>query len=323
MNEFYEMLDGSFIQWIEEIWDIRIQGVRGDLDIQGSPERTLSRVAVEDHQGRIFILEKFALGKLENRQRIAVALERLNGRGLSQALGGMVGKKDRILNVYKDGAYQITPFIPGSTLARPHWLDSPEIGKSLADFLIQMKSIPDSLTMDLGFDHFDIKPYIQGLFKGMENHDPKRARQYLPFWEFLNSGFMDRRKGLRFTFCHGDFHPLNIIWDNHRLQAVIDWEFAGFKPDIYDAANLVGCAGIEHPQGLVGPMVITFLHEIRKSGIICPGSWGWFLEYVLALRFAWLSEWLRKEDTQMLETEAAFMEILIRHRADLREAWEI
>ena len=43
------------------------------------------------------------------------------------------------------------------------------------------------------------------------------------------------------AFAHGDYHPLNVIWTKAGIAAVIDWEFSGLKPEMYDAAILVGC----------------------------------------------------------------------------------
>lgn len=71
---------------------------------------------------------------------------------------------------------------------------------------------------------------------------------------------------LPLSFCHGDLHPLNVIWYQDRIKAVIDWEFTGMNPDIYDAANLVGCAGIENPNGLGMSMVKTFLVALGLNG---------------------------------------------------------
>ncbi len=157
----------------------------------------------------------------------------------------------------------------------------------------------------------------------MKAHEPKMYDRYSPFLEFLEQEFMDAHHGLPQKFCHGDFHPLNVLWDQNRIRAVIDWEFTGLKPDCYDAANLVGCAGIENPEGLGMPMVTTFLRKIRKAGIISPIGWQYFPEYILALRFAWLSEWLRKKDREMLKLEAAYMGLLIQHMEELRSIWEI
>jgi hypothetical protein len=39
-------------------WNINIACVHGDIAIQGSPERSLWRVVVEDTEGRWFVLEK-------------------------------------------------------------------------------------------------------------------------------------------------------------------------------------------------------------------------------------------------------------------------
>ncbi len=71
------------------------------------------------------------------------------------------------------------------------------------------------------------------------------------------------------------------------------------------------------------PMVTTFLRQIKSADIISPIGWQYFPEYILALRFAWLSEWLRKKDRQMLKLEADYMGVLIRHMEELRSIWEI
>ena len=134
--------------------------------------------------------------------------------------------------------------------------------------------------------------------------------------------FMDIHDKLKISFCHGDLHPLNVIWHHDQIRAVIDWEFTGMKPDIYDAANLVGCAGIEDPNGLGMPMVMTFLNHILRKNLFSKTEWRFFPEYVLALRFAWLSEWLRKKDEEMIEMEEAYMGILLDNMDILRKEWE-
>jgi len=40
------------------------------------------------------------------------------------------------------------------------------------------------------------------------------------------------------AFCHGDYHPMNIIWSADDIKCVIDWEFSEYKSEIYDAANI-------------------------------------------------------------------------------------
>ena len=157
----------------------------------------------------------------------------------------------------------------------------------------------------------------------MKIYDNSIYKKYLPFLAFLEKEFMDIHDKLPICFCHGDLHPLNVIWNHDQIRAVIDWEFAGMKPDLYDAANLVGCAGIENPDGLGMPMVMTFIKEMQCKDIFSEMTWQFFPEYLLALRFAWLSEWLRRKDKQMLEMEEAYMGILVDNMDVLRQGWGI
>ena len=324
MKEFCEIGQRAFLPWLEKEWGIGFSRVVENVDIQGSPERTLARCVVEDGQGNRFLVEKFPWKKGRARESIARALILFRKQGLSQATGGIPATQGKCLLSFGEALFQVTPFLEGTPLPRPQWLMSGSRGQAMGDFLNRMGACAQISSKALEFPSFRLGPYIQKLAKEMAEHHPQRFRQYLPFIQFLDQGFMVAEKALPMGFCHGDFHPLNIIWEGGEIKGVIDWEFAGFKPLVYDAANLIGCAGIEHPeQGLVGPMALAFLHEIRRSPIMVPACREWFLEYVLALRFAWLSEWLRNEDEEMLENEAAFMAILLKYREDLRDSWNL
>jgi len=323
LNELFEIANLDFLQWLKDNWEILFKRVRRDFDIQGSPERTLSRAVIEDRKGRLFLLEKFSKEKFFSRQKVAQTIAHLNTNGLIQALGGERTINKEFLPFFQENCFQVSPFLDSSGIERPEWLASSQIGKNMALFLIQMANASSSFPTEISLDHFSIKAYIYKLFTDMKKHNIVMYDRYSPFLGFLEQGFMDVHDRLPLKFSHGDFHPLNVIWDHHRIKAVIDWEFLGFKPDIYDSANLVGCAGIENPEGLAMPMVTTFLREIRAAKIISSEGWQYFPEYILAVRFAWLSEWLRKKDQEMLEMEAAFMDILIKNIKDLRYIWEI
>lgn len=118
-------------------------------------------------------------------------------------------------------------------------------------------------------------------------------------------------------FCHGDFHPLNIIWGKSDIRAVIDWEFCGIKPEIYDLANLLGCLGMEDPRSLTGPFAGRLLHWLKQARCFKDASWRALPDLILAIRFAWLSEWLRKKDRPMIRLEADYLALLLKHRATL------
>jgi homoserine kinase type II len=113
----------------------------------------------------------------------------------------------------------------------------------------------------------------------------------------------------------GTLHPINIIWGNRSIRAVIDWEFCGTKPEIYDLANLLGCLGVENPQSLDGPFVHQVIRRMRTIRRILWPELGALPDMMLAIRFAWLSEWLRKDDLPMIRLEADYMALLLEHRS--------
>ncbi|MCK5837493.1 MAG: hypothetical protein KAH09_09525, partial [Desulfobacula sp.] len=78
MQEFFDQNKEDFIKWLRLQWDIEFKCVRSDVDIQGSPERTLSRAVIEDTKNNLFFFEKFSQTKLKLRQNVAKAIEYLN-----------------------------------------------------------------------------------------------------------------------------------------------------------------------------------------------------------------------------------------------------
>ena len=48
----------------------------------------------------------------------------------------------------------------------------------------------------------------------------------------------------------------------------------------------------------------------QEKKFLSKFSLNYLTDFVLALRFAWLSEWLRKDDEEMLELELVYWEIL-------------
>lgn len=86
-----------------------------------------------------------------------------------------------------------------------------------------------------------------------------------PTGNFLEKHFIRAHDSLPACYCHGDFYALNVIWSDVGINAVIDWEFSGIKPKIYDIANMIGCIEIENPEALAGPLVIDFIHRLKNS----------------------------------------------------------
>lgn len=321
MQEFFDSTRLEFLEWIKSQWGITCLDIRTDIEIQGSPERALSRAVFQDQDSRLFLIEKFTKNKFAVRDRVARAVDYLNARGFTQALAPLKTRMAEFLPFYKGACFQISPFLSGTLLKRPDYLDSSVMGKNFAKVLIHLSEASKGLSSVVSFPSFSIIAYIEKLFYDMKTHDRSLFEQFFPVLKFLESGFFQIHNRLPICFCHGDIHPLNIIWENHSIKAVIDWEFAGMKPDLYDAANLVGCAGIENPSGLGMDMVMGFLKAMKETQVISKVSWQIFPEYILALRFAWLSEWLRKKDHEMIDTEYAYMRILMDHMKEIKAAY--
>jgi len=329
LQEFYKedqvlFIDQNvFIEWINSQWNIDFHHLCEDVDIQGSPERTIARAVIQDTSGNRFLIESFNREKYQLRLNVAKAVFYLNENGLKKALAYKKSKDGSFLPFYKNHCYQVSDFLDSTGVKQPDYLESPIMGESFSQFLIQLEHSSINITDDLSFEPFSIKAYIYQLFKQMKIHDTRVYDAFSPVLEFLEKQFMDIHDQLPLSYCHGDLHPLNVIWDGDHIKAVIDWEFTGIKPDIYDVANLVGCAGIENPNGLGMPMVMSFIHQIQEHSLYSDNGWQFLPEYMLALRFAWLSEWLRKKDQEMIEMESAYMNILMKNTDILRLGWKI
>jgi homoserine kinase type II len=139
----------------------------------------------------------------------------------------------------------------------------------------------------------------------------------------MEKEFLSVHDQLPVRFCHGDYHPLNVIWSEKGINAVIDWEFLGYKPEIYDIAMMIGCLGMEKPQSLTGDLVFGFLERLKESGLIAEISWSILFPFVLALRFAWLSDWLKRSDPEMIDLEAVYINLLLDNREIFTRSWEI
>jgi len=78
---------------------------------------------------------------------------------------------------------------------------------------------------------------------------------------------------------------------------------------------------MEDPEALAGPMALAFIGELRASGRFDASVFAVLPEFVTALRFAWLSDWLRKKDGDMVEMETDYLNLLHGSREELRLAW--
>jgi len=318
------MYAADLLKEVCRYWGLTLHRICPEIDIAGSPERCDFRVVVEDNRHRLFILENISSKVVGHKRRIIKTLEYLHSRKMPGIRPYVpVSNEECIANHQDDTYWQLAPYIEGIPLKRPEYIFDRWRGNVLADFLINLRKesvdIPD-------FDRsrtFSIKDYIYDMRGKLNHHEPALYKKIQAIIGFLEDKFMGVHAELPACFCHGDYHPLNVIWSESGINAVIDWEFLGFKPEVYDAANLVGCIGIENPQGLLGDFVYDFIQKLRESGLFKDISWQYFLEFMVALRFGWLSEWLRKSDTEMIDLELVYMNLLLDNRQTLQKSWKI
>ncbi len=86
---------------------------------------------------------------------------------------------------------------------------------------------------------------------------------------------------------------------------------------------MIGCLGMEKPQSLTGDLVFEFVKHLKESGLIAEKSWASLFEFVLALRFAWLSDWLKRSDLEMIDLEAVYIQLLLDNREIFIRSWGI
>lgn len=314
-------LSNDLLLKISENWGLDFRKVRTDIDIAGSPERILSRYVVEDSSGQLYLLEKIPPDKLKNKLRIIRTLEFLKKKGTEFISSYIPCKSGKHISICNFEEWQLCPFVQGIQLDRPGYAFEGWRGREMADFLLDLRKNSEGISLWDKTDVFSIKKYIRKLHKDIKQNAPQYEPRFSPVIDFLEKKFMKKHDRLPVCFCHGDYHPLNIIWGKNRILSVIDWEFAGFKPETYDMANLMGCVGMEDPRSLTGDLACEFIQRIKKSGLISQSGWDCLIEFMIAIRFGWLSEWLRKSDTEMIRLEEVYMTLLMNNIDSLKNQW--
>jgi homoserine kinase type II len=306
---------------VADRWNVRLKKLRHDISIQGSPERSVFRVVIEDENGKLFVLVQVPSKSRDLKRKIAGIIDFLSEKNLARIQTYLADEKGKHVIKYKNGFWQMIPFVPGVLLDRGKYMYEKWRGPVLADFLIELRR----KSLDLPFldpsKAFSLKDYVYKLIREINLFNKDIKDEIKDIDSFLKKKFMPAYEKLPVAFCHGDYHPLNIIWSADDIKCVIDWEFSGCKSEIYDAANLIGCVGVEDPQSLTGDLVKSFIADMKRAKIISNISWKYLVEFIIALRFAWLSEWLRRRDTEMIRLELDYMRLLIENKSSLQKAW--
>jgi homoserine kinase type II len=320
-NRGTHLFSREFLKAVAEIWNVKLKKLHRNIPIQGSPERSIFRVVLEDRNGRFFVLEQIHPQYLEHKKQIAATLDFLVKENLARVQSYLADEKGNHVIKYKNDFWQISPFVQGDELNRGKYIYEKWRGHALAAFIIELRRKSQGLSFADSRSVFSLKNYVYKLTREINLYNKDIRDEIKRVVSFLEKDFMPVYEKLPVAFCQGDYHPLNVIWFADNIKCVIDWEFCGFKSELYDAANLIGCIGVEDPQSLMGDLVKSFIADLKKAKIIYKKSWKYLVEFIVALRFAWLAEWLRRKDTEMIRLELDYMRLLIDNKNILQKAW--
>jgi homoserine kinase type II len=308
------------LQKILNFWDIKLLKTRDDFIIAGSPERIDFRVVLESKDNNLYLLENFSQKILETKNKIIDVLSFLENNDLQKTNNYIKNKNNEYIFEDDGKFWQIQKFIIGNELDRINYIFEEWRGEALAKWLIDFKDKSKDIRIK-DQKIFSLKDYVYQIYQDVRNNDPEIVPRLKPIIDFLESDFMDNYHKLPIAFCHGDYHPLNVIWSKNNIKTVIDWEFCGYKSEIYDIANMVSCVGMENPECLNQGLIMGFIQEIKSSKVIEEISWKYLLNFMIAIRFAWLAEWLRKKIPEMIDLELTYMHLLKDNHQDLNNTW--
>jgi homoserine kinase type II len=317
------MIKDHVIQEVLRLWGLQLRKIREDIQIAGSPDRCLFRTVIEDRGGRVYVLENLEAEYIPHKKNIVRALSYLSEMGLTEVRSYLPLGKEKHIATWQNQYWQVSPYVDGVPLIRPEYAFEGWRGPVLADFLIDLWKNSEDVPFFDRKQPFSIISFNRDFLGKIKFREPDLFDRVRPAVDFLEKEFEDVHDDLPVRFCHGDYHPLNVIWSDTGINAVIDWEFLGYKPEIYDISMMIGCLGMEKPQSLTGNLVFEFVKRFRESGLIAEKSWSYLFEFVLALRFAWLSDWLKRSDTEMIDLEAVYIQLLLDNREIFVRSWGI
>jgi homoserine kinase type II len=317
------VIKDRLIEDVLRLWGLQLRKIREDIPISGSPDRCLFRTVIGDKERKLYVLENLAPDIITHKKKIAQTVAFLAENGLNEVHSYLPLGKEDYITTWQNRYWQISPYVDGIPLGRPDYAFQGWRGPVLADFLIDLWEKSEEVPLFDRSQPFSIVSFNRDFLAKIRSRESQLYERVHSAAEFLEQDFAEIHDGLPIRFCHGDFHPLNVIWADTGINAVIDWEFLGYKPEIYDIAMMIGCLGMEKPQSLTGDLVFEFVKRLKDSALIDKKSWSCLFEFVLALRFAWLSDWLKRADPEMIELEAVYIQLLLDNREIFTRSWGI
>jgi len=217
--------DAETLKEVARLWQVRLKKLRHDIPMQGSPERSVFRVVLEDEIGRYFLLEQIPANSLERKKAIAAALDILSRNNLSRIQPYLANKQGEFIINHQNDFWQIAPFAEGIALNRETYIYEQWRGKALANFLVELQGKAKNLLAAKADDAFSLKHYIYKLIREINLYNKNISAEINSVADFLEKDFMRAYEQLPVAFCHGDYHPLNVIWSDEDINTSLTGNF--------------------------------------------------------------------------------------------------
>lgn len=293
-------------------WEIKLKSVRSDLKVYGSPDRYLDSFVIQDTKGVLYVVEKIGYFEHKRREELSQILWSLNENGLDKITPYLPDRHGNFVTEYKLRSWQIRKYISGEKTDRRNYFYESWRGECAGEFLNNLNRISN-------------KTIIKGEIKKISEYSVELMRKSeglegsSNIYKYIEKNYLPIEEKIGTSFCHGDFHPLNIIWGKSDICGVIDWEFAGRREKLLDIANMIGCIGSENPELIFTGMAEKFLYTVFENNENKNNS-EYLVDMLIALRYAgWLSLWLRADDKPMVPREIQYITYLIENKMKFRD----
>ena len=170
--------------------------------------------------------------------------------------------------------FMIMEFMPGKPLMSMPLNDMPEI---LAKLHVELHEVdPSPLMKQLGIPTNDTRYYsiCDSLEASINRYNRERLK---PGLDWLNE---NRPKPEGPVICSGDFHPVNILYDQGSVSAVLDWGTFRFEDPAYDVCctRMVGSvlATVFYPTIEWQEFVRRYYEQYLKRRLLDHGKVNFF-----------------------------------------------
>jgi Ser/Thr protein kinase RdoA (MazF antagonist) len=201
----------------------------------------------------------------------------------------------------------------GEVLARLHQHLSTLTEKQIADWQLSAKLPPSALANNSELGVSSVRPYLASWLarsfqlagENVNDLGEKQATEVLSYKTILSNLLEEAEKTISSariqsnqSIVHGDFHAANLLWNDNRIKAIIDFEHAHFEHPLYDLAYAVcmfslnwlnqpeqGSFSITYAKALIASYLsVSPLHIETDFRTLFPS----YLKLTTTLIFCWL-----------------------------------